>query len=126
MADDELKIKWVRGVIRAEMARRDLSYADLVAGLRAVGVDENERNLRNKINRGTFSAVFFIECLEAMKMNKLKLEMMEFLGNPERMPDHLAEEAEPMSPSQADEVDKVLQELRQIIAGAEPPIVKPE
>ena len=34
---------------------------------------EEERNLRNKISRGTFSAAFFFTCLGAMKVKNLDL-----------------------------------------------------
>jgi hypothetical protein len=32
--------------------------------LAAVGVKDNERNISNKIGRGTFTAVFFVQCME--------------------------------------------------------------
>ena len=55
-----------KGIIRAELKRRNLSYKDLSERLEAIGVAENERNISNKINRGTFSAVFLVQCLEAI------------------------------------------------------------
>lgn len=48
------------------MARLGFSYARLAEILEGAGIDENERNLRNKINRGTFSATFMIQCFVAM------------------------------------------------------------
>ena len=66
---DTLDDPWedsARSVVRIEMIRRNLSYAHLVTLLEAVGVQENERNLRNKIARGSFSAVFMLQCLHAM------------------------------------------------------------
>jgi 3-mercaptopyruvate sulfurtransferase SseA len=56
----------VKGILKAELKRRDLTYADLAEKLRAVGVNDNERNISNKIGRGTFSAVFFLQCMEAI------------------------------------------------------------
>ncbi len=56
----------VKGTIRAEMARRYLSYADLADRLAAIGVTESARNLNNKINRGSFTAVFFFQCMDAI------------------------------------------------------------
>lgn len=55
-----------KGIIRAELKRRNLSYADLAAKLTAIGVTENEKNVNNKIARGGFTAVFFLQCLEAI------------------------------------------------------------
>ena len=38
-----------------------------------MGIEDSEVNLRNKINRGTFSAAFFLQCLAAMDVNELRL-----------------------------------------------------
>ena len=56
----------VKGILKAELKRRDLSYADLAEKLATVGVKDNERNIANKIARGTFTAIFFVQCLEAI------------------------------------------------------------
>ena len=62
-----------RRYVRIEMIRRRLSYADLVLALARIKVVENERNLRNKVARGSFSAVFFMQCLVAMGVESLDL-----------------------------------------------------
>lgn len=56
----------IKGMLKAELARQSLRYADLAERLAATGVRDNELNLKNKINRGTFSAVFFVQCLRAI------------------------------------------------------------
>lgn len=53
-------------IIRVEMTKRGMTYADLVEALGKIGVIEDERNLRNKIARSTFSASFLLQCLVAM------------------------------------------------------------
>lgn len=63
----------VKGLLKAELKRRDLSYADLVEKLASVGVRDTERNISNKISRGTFTAVFFIQCMEAIGVSTLHL-----------------------------------------------------
>jgi hypothetical protein len=63
-----------KGLIRAELARRQLSYKDLADKLAAIGVKETERNLSNKINRGSFTAVFFLQVMEAIGVRNLPLE----------------------------------------------------
>jgi hypothetical protein len=62
-----------RGLLRAEMARRNITYAQLVEQLAAIGVDENERNLRNKVSRGKFTAGFMLQCLTALGTTDLRL-----------------------------------------------------
>lgn len=61
-----------RGVIRAEMARQNVTYAQLVERLAAIGVNESERNLRNKVSRGKFTAAFMLDCLLAMGVSEIK------------------------------------------------------
>ena len=56
----------VKGILKAELSRRNLSYKDLAGRLQAIGVKDNERNISNKISRGTFTAVFFVQCLDAI------------------------------------------------------------
>lgn len=56
----------VKGLLKAELKRHDVTYADLAARLSALGIDENERNVSNKISRGTFTAIFLIQCLHAV------------------------------------------------------------
>lgn len=55
-----------RGIIRGEMARQGVTYAQLVKRLAAIGVVEDERNLRNKVSRGKFTAGFLLQCLTAL------------------------------------------------------------
>jgi Domain of unknown function (DUF6471) len=64
----------VKGLVKAELKRRDLSYADLAERLAAIAVKENERNISNKISRGSFTAVFFLQCMEAIGVKNLHLE----------------------------------------------------
>ena len=63
----------VKGLLKAELKRRELSYADLADKLAAVGVMDNERNISNKISRGTFTAVFFVQCMEAIGAKTIHL-----------------------------------------------------
>ena len=63
-----------KGIIRGELKRRNLSYADLAERLMALGIKETERNVSNKIARGGFTAVFFIQCMEAIGVKSLQLE----------------------------------------------------
>jgi len=62
-----------KGLLRSEMTRRGVSYKDLAEKLKTLGADENEANLRNKVSRGGFSAVFLVQCLSAMGCHTLRL-----------------------------------------------------
>ncbi len=63
----------VRGLLRAELAKRDLTYGQLVERLAAIGVKESEQNVANKLSRGTFTAAFFVACLDAIDCRVLRL-----------------------------------------------------
>lgn len=64
----------VKGLLKAELKRRNLSYGDLASKLAAIGVKDSERNISNKISRGSFTAVFFVQCMEAIGARTVHLE----------------------------------------------------
>lgn len=61
-----------RGIIRGEMARQGISYSQLVERLESIGVREDERNLRNKVSRGKFTAAFLLQCLSALGVDHMR------------------------------------------------------
>lgn len=61
-------------IIRAELRRRDLSYADLAQSMEVIGLKVNDRTLANKIAAGGFSAVFFLQVMEAIGVKNLSLD----------------------------------------------------
>lgn len=63
----------VKGLLKAELKRRNVTYMQLVEKLAAIGISETEPNLRNKLSRGKFTAVFLIQCLEAVGAVELRL-----------------------------------------------------
>lgn len=73
MADTEWEAK-VKGLLKAELKRRNVSYAQLVEKLADIGVMDSEPNIRNKLSRGKFTAVFLVQCLEAIGCSSLHLQ----------------------------------------------------
>lgn len=63
-----------KGLLRAEMAKRGMTYAQLVDALASIGIEDNERNLRNKVSRGKFTAGFLLQCLTALGCSSLRLD----------------------------------------------------
>jgi hypothetical protein len=63
----------VKRLLRAEMARRGITYEELAERLAAIGVRDTAVNLRNKVARGRFSAVFLVQCLRAIGVRALRL-----------------------------------------------------
>ncbi len=64
----------VKGILKAELKRRNISYKQLAERLEPLGVHESEKNINNKISRGGFTAVFFVQCLVAIGCTSLRLE----------------------------------------------------
>jgi len=74
MATDNEWQDRVKGLLKAELKRRNLGYRELAEKLAEIGISETERNLANKISRGSFTAVFFVQCLEAIGSRELRLD----------------------------------------------------
>ena len=64
-----------KNLLKGELKRRGLTYAQLAEKLAAIGVSENERNLNNKISRGGFTAAFLLQCLTAIGASSLSLSL---------------------------------------------------
>lgn len=63
----------VKGMLKAELKRRGVTYAELVGKLADIGVMDSEPNIRNKISRGKFTAVFLVQCLTAIGVESIRL-----------------------------------------------------
>lgn len=74
MADNAEWEAKVKGLLKAELKRRGVTYQQLVEKLAAIGVVDSEPNIRNKLARGKFTAVFLIQCLEAIGASSLRLQ----------------------------------------------------
>jgi hypothetical protein len=71
------EIDWAeraKGLLKAELKRRNVGYRELAEKLTAIGIPETERNIANRISRGGFTAAFFIQCLSAVGCTSLRLE----------------------------------------------------
>jgi Domain of unknown function (DUF6471) len=73
MADNTDWETRVKALLKAELKRRGVSYLQLVEKLDGIGVVDSEPNIRNKLARGKFTAVFLIQCLEAIGATSLRL-----------------------------------------------------
>ena len=60
-------------ILKAELKRKGVTYNYLIERLAAIAVVDSEPNIRNKLARGKFTAVFFLQCLEAIGTSSLRL-----------------------------------------------------
>lgn len=63
----------VKNVLKAELKRRGIGYKELAEKLSAIGVSENEPNIRNKLARGRFTAVFMVQVMAAIGATEIRL-----------------------------------------------------
>lgn len=73
MSTDQQWENKVKGLLKAELKRRNVTYQELVGKLAALGVTETPENIANKISRGKFTAVFLTQCLEAIGCQTIRL-----------------------------------------------------
>lgn len=60
-------------LLKAELKRKGVTYAQLTGKLGEIGIDEREVNVRNKLSRGKFSAAFLFQCLDAIGTEEVRL-----------------------------------------------------
>lgn len=61
-------------LLKAELKRRGVTYAQLVEKLADIGVPEKEANIRNKLSRGKFTAAFMMQCLSAVGASSIRID----------------------------------------------------
>lgn len=71
--DEDAWERQAKNLIRAELMRRGLSQERLVEHLSTLGIEETVPNLRKKLSRGRFTAVFFLQLMAAMRVEWLQL-----------------------------------------------------
>ena len=61
-------------LLKAELKRKGVTYAQLVEKLADIGISEKEVNVANKLSRGKFSAAFLLQCLSVIGVGYLHLD----------------------------------------------------
>ena len=64
-----------KNLLKGELKRRGMTYAQLAEKLAEIGVHETERNLNNKISRGGFSAAFLLQAMQAMGVKEVRVDV---------------------------------------------------
>jgi hypothetical protein len=71
-----MSIDWqtkTKNILKSELKRKGISYKELVDKLKEIGVEDSEKNIANKLARGSFTAVFLVQCLTAIGCQHLDL-----------------------------------------------------
>ncbi len=73
LKSDEWRNK-AKGIVKAEIVLRNLSYSDVAEKLKELGIEETPQNLSNKISRGAFGADFMLQVLTAIGCDELRIK----------------------------------------------------
>jgi hypothetical protein len=72
-----VQIDWereARRLLKVELTKQDIGYKELSRALETVcGIDIEPKALSNKVGRGTFSFVFFLQCMRALGVDAISL-----------------------------------------------------
>jgi hypothetical protein len=60
--------------LKAELRLSGVGYDELVARLAQIGVEDTYKGVANKITRGRFTFVFFLQCMKALEKDEVRLE----------------------------------------------------
>lgn len=66
-----------KNILKSELRRKNIDYNQLSEKLTKIGIFEPSQNINSKINRGTFSFIFFLQCMEAIETNNITLRIRE-------------------------------------------------
>lgn len=62
-----------KNILKAELKRKGVDYDTLAEKLKVFGVEESYNSINTKINRGSFTFQFFLQCMEAIGVNEIRL-----------------------------------------------------
>jgi len=68
---------YIQGLIRAEKARRKLTFEDISQRLRQYGIHQTPTNLRTKLGRGDMSAQLFLALMKVLELRSIRLDELE-------------------------------------------------
>ena len=63
--------KKATNILKSILTRRNIKYHELSIKLKALGIEETQGSISNKISRGTFSFAFFLQCMYVLRINKI-------------------------------------------------------
>lgn len=73
MHDDSWK-SMSKSILKSELAKKCIDYQLLSEKLTLIGVNESPSNINSKINRGTFSFIFFMQCMRSIHTDNVSFD----------------------------------------------------
>ncbi|MFT5875949.1 MAG: hypothetical protein ACI8WT_004949 [Clostridium sp.] len=66
-----------KSTLKFELLKKSIDYNQLSKKLLEIGIVESPSNINSKINRGTFSFIFFMQCMQAINTKNIIFEIKE-------------------------------------------------
>lgn len=66
-----------KSILKSELSKKSIDYNQLSTKLSYLGISESPANINSKINRGTFSFTFFVQCMKAIETNNIIIDIKE-------------------------------------------------
>ncbi|MDV6346646.1 DUF6471 domain-containing protein [Nitrosomonas sp. Is35] len=63
-----------KNIMKSELARKGIDYETLAKKLKECGVEESYNSINTKINRGTFTFQFFLQCMKAIGVDTVRID----------------------------------------------------
>lgn len=73
MSHETLWKNTAANLLKSEITRAGVSYQELSTRLNALGIPESSNAIKNKLARGGFSFVFFLQCMKALGVKQVYL-----------------------------------------------------
>jgi DNA (cytosine-5)-methyltransferase 1 len=70
--------KEATAILKAQLSRQNMKYHDLARALNNMGIEENQNTIATKMSRGSFSFAFFLQCMYALRVNTIDLNLGEY------------------------------------------------
>lgn len=61
-----------KNILKAELARKGVDYESLATKLNGLGIEESYNSINTKINRGSFTFQFFLQCMRAIGVDMVR------------------------------------------------------
>ena len=63
-----------KNILKAELARKGVDYETLANKLKEYGIEESYNSINTKINRGSFTFQFFLQCMKAIGVDTVRID----------------------------------------------------
>ncbi|MER0217480.1 MAG: hypothetical protein DU481_15250 [Nitrosomonas sp.] len=62
-----------KNILKSELARKGVDYETLATKLKELGIEESYNSINTKINRGSFTFQFFLQCMKAIDVENIRI-----------------------------------------------------